>query len=386
MRSCRAIANSFTKSEPDLLVENFIIKNFTGILEDVLNLVQTRDQSELFENILISVGNMITISESIRLKIFSANLFDLIFIKYDRFEEDPSVSEYMIWLLSNTLSDKFVLQDSLQFILIQKITAIFYKHGTEQNFVEALWAVKYFLNRKSKNFERLDCLEKTKFMNKVENYVKRQLGTDCGDCLSLALDVLKIYYSLAGSNCKPDLVEVTQIKQFLMKAIIAKNLSDKHRYYALNVLQAISSDENIDSSILRVMVINLNCLSSVASIAFETKSRCLALVVMFNIMSSISEDYSRDFLLQAISNTVLFLSLLEFFEEEPELALHAAECLHLILRLGGVLEEQSEIGEPNPVVEYCLQHEGMEYLERAQKTTHKDLRNVVKDIINKFFT
>jgi hypothetical protein len=154
----------------------------------------------------------------------------------------------------------------------------------------------------------------------------------------------------------------------------------------LNLLEVISAQEDINSSILQKLGSKANCMATVVSMPVATRERVLALSVMYNTMASITDLHCRDFLQTNIHQAILFVGILEYYEEDLKLVKAAADCLNLMLQLGSQVEEDSETGEANPVTEYCMQHSGLENLENAQRSTDKDFRDLINDIINKYFT
>jgi hypothetical protein len=154
----------------------------------------------------------------------------------------------------------------------------------------------------------------------------------------------------------------------------------------LSLLESISAQEDLNSSILQKLGSKANCMATIASMDVPSRERVLALSVMYNTMASISDFHNRDFIHTNIHHCILYLGLLEFYEDDMKLVKAAADCLNLMLQLGSQIEEDSQIGEPNPVIEYCMQHSGLDNLENAQRCKDKCFREIINDIINKYFT
>lgn len=154
----------------------------------------------------------------------------------------------------------------------------------------------------------------------------------------------------------------------------------------LKLLESISATENINIAIVQVLGSKANCMAAIASLQVTSRERELALSVMFNTMASVTDEHCRDFIRTNIHHSILYLGLMEYYEEDLKVAKAATECLNLMLQLGAQVESDSQTGEPNPVAEYCLQHEALQNLEQSQRCTNKEFRDLINDIMDKYFT
>ena len=154
----------------------------------------------------------------------------------------------------------------------------------------------------------------------------------------------------------------------------------------LVLLKTVLSDQNLSIYLLRAIVLHLNALAELASHSAQPEIQEMSLSVIFNVLASIEKEMSESFLKSHIDITQLFLALIADHDETESLAIAALECLELILIIGGMGEEDTENGDKNPVVDYCLQHPLFDNLEQSQKSSSKDVKEMARKIINTFFT
>lgn len=187
-----------------------IEKNYQNNLSEVMNLVHSSEQSELFENIVLNLGNLVCHSENVRIKLFSTNVMDLALMRFKIFEKRSSTAEYMIWMMSNTLNHKFHLNEDLQFDLMRGITRILMEHQTSSNLIETIWAMRFFMERQSRVVERVQLLAKLNLPNLLSKYIRQKLGLeDCPTWMSGAFEALREFYSIAGSSlCDSEFISV----------------------------------------------------------------------------------------------------------------------------------------------------------------------------------
>ena len=176
-----------------------------------MTMIHSDEQGELFENVLLNVGNMIYVSEGVRMKLFGTQIMDLILLRYKIFEDRAKPAEYMVWLISNILNNKFHLMDGLQFSLFNKAVAVFVRHSNETNYLEILWALRYLLSRESNMIERLQCIMKTNILGLIAKHIQNGLEiSPCPSWMAHSLEVYRCFCSKASSSyCNLDLVEVS---------------------------------------------------------------------------------------------------------------------------------------------------------------------------------
>lgn len=184
--------------------------NYLELLEVLLNSIHTENQQELYEGILLNIGNTINITKDLREQVFRTQLMEKALAKFNIFKENLSVAEYVIWLISNTINNEFDLRDDLQFFLFTEGVQIFLKHPSEVNFKETVWSLRYLLRRQSSRDDRIQCIRKSGLIHIIINQIQKYLGTlEKKDWIDLALEAIADYYAEVGPiDCSPDFVIV----------------------------------------------------------------------------------------------------------------------------------------------------------------------------------
>lgn len=206
----RILGNFACKIDNKEFVDFLMERHFLTLLTELLNLVLTEKQQELFENILHNLGNLITITEATRLKVFDSGVMDLAISKYSIFENNDKVAESMVWILSNALDSRYHLTDDLQFDLFKLVVDIFLKHPSENIFKECIWSMKFLLARESKLADRIQCIVKSQLISIIIKHIKKNLGgVKIPDWIELGFDGLTEFISKAGTEqCSANFVEV----------------------------------------------------------------------------------------------------------------------------------------------------------------------------------
>lgn len=152
------------------------------------------------------------------------------------------------------------------------------------------------------------------------------------------------------------------------------------------MLKALSSSENIDSTITKLLVKNINGLMAILSQTSDSEMKQACLAVFYNTMASVDQEECQDFVLANMHLTQLYLSHVAHHKDDAALALAALECLGMMLLIGAQIEQENPDGEGNPVIDYCLSHSATDNLERAQTSPNAQIREQAKKIINAFFS
>lgn len=187
-----------------------IAEGYLNTLESALNIVYDLDNIELFENIALNVGNMMHISTSVRLEVFGTQIVDLLLMKYKIFEFKERPAGYMIWFLSNALNDKFDMLDDQQFLLFSKSINILVRHKTEENLLEAIWALMYLMRKTTHKVERLQTVLKTNFVGILTHELTLALNSETlPKWTEYGIESLRLFFIMAGSSyCSTQFLEV----------------------------------------------------------------------------------------------------------------------------------------------------------------------------------
>ena len=206
------LGNFATRDDNKEYIDLLISRGFLQSISELISFVHSQEHQELFENIVLCLGNMVSVSESIRIKIFSTDLMDLIVLRYRIFEGYSSSAKFMIWLIANTLNSQFHLLDVLQFRLFNQVAEIFFKHPSEENFIEALWSMRYLLAKHSNLLERVQCILKSNFPNIIVKYVKKGMESNpMPEWMRNALEGLRFLYTKTGTSyCQAEFVDVLE--------------------------------------------------------------------------------------------------------------------------------------------------------------------------------
>lgn len=160
---------------------------------------------------VLNLGNIINVTECIRLKVFETGLMDLALEKNQIFENIIGVSEDVSWLICCTLNSYFIMNDALQFELFSMLVTIFLKHSSEENFSKCILAMRFLLKRESKLADRIQCIVKSNLVTVIIKHIQKNLSTtsESTDLVALAFDGLADFLCMAGSSyCTSEFVQV----------------------------------------------------------------------------------------------------------------------------------------------------------------------------------
>lgn len=212
MFTSRILGNlcSKTDSQPlsEVLLAEGILKNMATIL-NLIHTETTENQQELFDNILIVLGNLLNCSQATRLRIFETNVMDQALDTFPVYRKSIEVAETMAWLISNTLNPKYQLTDYLQFVLFDLLTNIYEQHKSEDIFKEWVWSMKFLLARESNISQRILCIDKSRIISTIIKQIQKTLASSSPSWIKLGFEGLAEFIAKAGSAyCTPDFVEV----------------------------------------------------------------------------------------------------------------------------------------------------------------------------------
>jgi hypothetical protein len=294
----------------------------------------------------------------------------------------------MVWFISNTLNNKFQFLDSHQFMFFAKAVEILVRHPSEQNLIEVIWSLRYLMGRESSKLERIECVMKTNFVGILTKEIIQQV--DQGETprwMDHAIEALRYYFAKAGSAfCAPNLLEVNANNQALMKAYSEMSFPNRTCETVLIFIKTLTSDENLDSQVLHTILKNMHRIVNCCTEDRTTEIKTLTLEALYNILASIDKDSCRGFVKNHVHVAQLFLSMLVYTEEHPELTYNALECLQLLLSLGNEAADYSEMAETNQVTDYCLSLPVFDLLEEVQKASNSRVKKLANEVINCYFT
>lgn len=209
----RILGNFCSKQDSDEFVQSLLSRNLLRNLEDLLNFDLSGIQPELFENILLILGNLVSINEAVRFKVFETDVMNLVMGKYSQFEDNIETCSWMAWLITNLLNSKFKLMDELQFDLFTNLVKLYNRHNSVEIFKECIWSMEYLLHRESKVAERIQCIVQSNLIPLIMKQIRYFLSNQTTpEWSNLGFKGLAEFIGKAGSKyCSAEFTEVVHV-------------------------------------------------------------------------------------------------------------------------------------------------------------------------------